>query len=215
MLYFSRSSPSFPTASIVSGLRTASRGVSITLQSCYPDMLFNSFLNFLKIATQIDNLSGSRSFTGSFIAVSLTALQHNTKYWWYKCYPNYYGSKQLTAFPFPTTGPALFIPDSALSGLPFPGAVPTLTQASSAVLPSAGQKAGMPKAATPNKGWAAPGKPEHICSAAENRFKRFPGECHYTPCACPLLGQRIFSALTFFYAEKTGKFGKMYTPHRN
>lgn len=100
MLYFSRSSPSFPTASIVSGLRTASRGVSITLQSCYPDMLFNSFLNFLKIATQIDNLSGSRSFTGSFIAVSLTALQHNTKYWWYKCYPNYYGSKQLTATHF-------------------------------------------------------------------------------------------------------------------
>lgn len=100
MLYFSRSSPSFPTARIASGLRTASREVSITLQIYYPDMVFNSFLNFLKIATQIDNLSGSRSFIGSFIAVSLTALQHNAKYWCYKCYPNYYGSKQLTTTHF-------------------------------------------------------------------------------------------------------------------
>lgn len=215
MLYFSCSSPSFPTASIVSGLRTASRGVSITLQSCYPDMLFNSFLNFLKIATQIDNLNGSRSFTGSFIAVSLTALQHNTKYWWYKCYPNYYGSKQLTAFPFPTTGPALFIPDSALSGLPFPGAVLHWLWPAAQSCPQLGKQQECRKQPPLTRDEQLREKPEHICSAAENRFKRFPGECHYTPCACPLLGQRIFSALTFFYAEKTGKFGKMYTPHRN
>lgn len=40
-------------------------------------MVFDSFLNFLKIATQIDNLSGSRSFIGSFIAVSLSSITLN------------------------------------------------------------------------------------------------------------------------------------------
>lgn len=163
MLYFSRSSPSFPTARIASGLRTASRGVSSTLQIYYPDMVFDSFLNFLKIATQIDNLSGSRSFIGSFIAVSLSSITLNI---------GVTNAIQITMdqsnwqLPISNYLSCSIYPRLGSLGFAFPWLCPTLTLASSAVLPSAGQTAAMPRAATPNKGWAAPGKPEHICSAA-------------------------------------------------